>query len=734
MKFRNFIILLLAVLMVFAFASCNNEPGKKSEPAKLYKLTATTGRNTSWNGADKFSLVWGDEEVESGDKLSLKFRSTAEISSFSIRNDSCAWVYEQTMSKLTSYEPGEDGWYSIVYEFSDTFLNGEKTEPDYGKNTTGFRIDLRGNILEGDVIEYKDVALNGVALPVEEGNVAYHSESSKNENKVHPGVYGAVDPTLEVIENHAWTQPTTHVVFFATSAPGDANLPFAFERVENNTAFKTDLAKANYSFTLFSDSAFITPFEKDTPITADKTIFVKYTGVPVAVKFMDGETELINLSTTVPYNGHATRPNTDPEKASFFFDDWYADAEGNTKFDFDATVITEETTIYARWATATWNVTFKDGETELTDLAEKITDGSKATEPTKPTKDGSLFRAWYKEKALTNVFDFATETITGDTILYAGWDEAVTVKLHTTATEPEEYVIVKGTAFEEPTKHPNKPGFYFAKWTTTDDPEAAAYNFETLVNGTDGVFDLYAQWTAPTKIQKVTIYDGYAEDKDNYDRFQLSFADTVLHVGDVVQFQFRSTREFDYGVSLRATDGTKSLYYSEIDDYISDADANGWITFTYTIPAKGVADFNQAKFDDGFYLCLHGFTVTTDVLEVKAFTVNGDQATITSVKHGTAEDIDDHVWVASETYVVCFFTERDVMYKGALKTDYEKTVTSTAFVVNSGEHVSPIADPVWEDHVFNGWSTKKKRSEQTTTFDFANTEIDENTRLYAIWD
>ena len=54
-------------------------------------------------------------------------------------------------------------------------------------------------------------------------------------------------------------------------------------------------------------------------------------------------------SQTITYGEKATRPTTDPTKSGYTFDDWYADDTYTTIFDFDNTLITSNTTIYAHF-------------------------------------------------------------------------------------------------------------------------------------------------------------------------------------------------------------------------------------------------------------------------------------------------------------------------------------------------------------------------------------------------
>ena len=47
--------------------------------------------------------------------------------------------------------------------------------------------------------------------------------------------------------------------------------------------------------------------------------------------------------------------------------------------------------------------------------------GDKATKPNAPEKVGYTFGGWYKESSCVNEWNFETETVLGDTTLYAKW-------------------------------------------------------------------------------------------------------------------------------------------------------------------------------------------------------------------------------------------------------------------------------------------------------------------------
>lgn len=57
-----------------------------------------------------------------------------------------------------------------------------------------------------------------------------------------------------------------------------------------------------------------------------------------------------------------------------------------------------------------------------------VSEGHKLTAPNAPAKDGYTFHGWYKDAVFTNSWNFDTDTVTGNTTLYAKWAE--TAKLY----------------------------------------------------------------------------------------------------------------------------------------------------------------------------------------------------------------------------------------------------------------------------------------------------------------
>ncbi|PKL31591.1 hypothetical protein CVV43_01825 [Candidatus Saccharibacteria bacterium HGW-Saccharibacteria-1] len=74
--------------------------------------------------------------------------------------------------------------------------------------------------------------------------------------------------------------------------------------------------------------------------------------------------------------------------------------------------------------------------------------GEKITEPTAPTKLGSVFAGWYKEASYTNAWNFSNDTVTANTTLYAKWLDipAVGTPLESFSWEQIAYISEHGQA------------------------------------------------------------------------------------------------------------------------------------------------------------------------------------------------------------------------------------------------------------------------------------------------
>ena len=203
---------------------------------------------------------------------------------------------------------------------------------------------------------------------------------------------------------------------------------------------------------------------------------------------------------------------------------WYASPDPDPDKDVkitagtDGTVFTASITVYAYWVEDTtppgpgdqFTVTF-DSQGGSAVASQTVAGGGKVTQPTNPTRTGYTFAGWFKEAACTTAWNFGTDTVAGNTTLYAKWTS-------------------NGTT-------PPGPGDQF---TVTFDPNGGTGG-GPLVTGTDGRLEalpgipvragyVFEGWyTAVSGGTQVTTATVFTQNVTVYARWRSQTAPTVRH-------------------------------------------------------------------------------------------------------------------------------------------------------------------------------------------------------------
>lgn len=146
-----------------------------------------------------------------------------------------------------------------------------------------------------------------------------------------------------------------------------------------------------------------------TAIPTFKVLFVTDGGTPKPDSQMVKRGEMV------------TKPATDPVRSGYKFTGWY-ELNASHDFDFTATKITANLTIYAGWNAIDYTITYNlDGGTNGSNPATyKVTD--EVITLMNPSKNGSTFRGWYSDPSLyTRVTSIAAGS-TGKVELWAKWE------------------------------------------------------------------------------------------------------------------------------------------------------------------------------------------------------------------------------------------------------------------------------------------------------------------------
>ena len=125
-------------------------------------------------------------------------------------------------------------------------------------------------------------------------------------------------------------------------------------------------------------------------------------------------------TTAIIDNGVKLTAPAAPTKEGYRFSGWYYDNSGSkAKWNFDTDTVTRAMTLTAKWV-QTYTVAFDTNGGSAVDPV-TVDAVSTVTKPADPTKSGYTFGGWYKDSTLQTPWDFANDTVTADTTLYAKW-------------------------------------------------------------------------------------------------------------------------------------------------------------------------------------------------------------------------------------------------------------------------------------------------------------------------
>lgn len=165
----------------------------------------------------------------------------------------------------------------------------------------------------------------------------------------------------------------------------------------------------------------------------------------------------------------------DPVREGYLFRGWYAD-EGFTELFVFGEALTEDVTVYAKWAESVTLTFDSDGGSAVP--AQVIEKGSVPQKPDDPVKDGSLFGFWADAEG--NAFDF-TAALGENASVKAVWINAFTVTFDTEGlTAIPRQTVKKGEKATDPDVPLSKPNHEFVCWV---DEAGEPYDFDAPVTG-----------------------------------------------------------------------------------------------------------------------------------------------------------------------------------------------------------------------------------------------------------
>lgn len=228
----------------------------------------------------------------------------------------------------------------------------------------------------------------------------------------------------------------------------------------------------------------------------------------VTFKYNNGQPDLVQ---EYHLDDFVQRPEN-PTRNGYEFIGWYTDATYTTAWNFEADRVQGEMTLYAGWSyidTREYSVTFKPNNGDA-DIAITVPRDSLITPPTSPTMDGHIFTGWYTDQSCTNAWNFDTDTVTANIVLYGGWEEYVpppppecgVVFKPNNGTPDVTVTVIIGERVPEP-QPPVMNGYVFLGWYT-DDTFTTLWDFDS--DRAEGNMTLYGAWEKET-IKYTVIFD-----------------------------------------------------------------------------------------------------------------------------------------------------------------------------------------------------------------------------------
>lgn len=207
------------------------------------------------------------------------------------------------------------------------------------------------------------------------------------------------------------------------------------------------------------------PSETTTNLTL-KTEFTILNDVEFTAEWTSGNPSVISNS------GVVTRPSAETGDVTVVMSAFVVLAE-----DQNQTATRTYSVIVRAMAPTSYTVTFNsNGGSTVAAITANA--GGTITAPTAPTRAGFTFDGWYKESALTTPWNFAIDTVTANTTLYAKW---TAIPTYTVTFDPDngsgtttQTVVQNGFATQP--ANPVKLGYMFVNWQTT---VGTVWNFAT---------------------------------------------------------------------------------------------------------------------------------------------------------------------------------------------------------------------------------------------------------------
>jgi len=265
----------------------------------------------------------------------------------------------------------------------------------------------------------------------------------------------------------------------------------------------TPPTKSDYNFAGWNTKAdgTGTEFTASTPVAASITVYAYWTTSTVyTVTYNTQDGSAVDIQHVI--SGNTVTLPAAPTKTGYDFGGWYTDTSYGTAFT-GTTAVTGNITVYAKWNSYTYTVTFDSQSATVAANPTSKTVTSPATTvdalPTPPTKTGPTFAGWFTAVNGGGTQFTASTGVTANITVYAYWSNypVYTVTYNSdggTAVGAQHVTSPATTVVTLPTA-PTKTGYTFGGWYTATSGGGTAFIATTTV-----VADItvYAKWNIYT--------------------------------------------------------------------------------------------------------------------------------------------------------------------------------------------------------------------------------------------
>jgi len=602
-----------------------------------------------------------------------------------------------------------DGWYAN----SNYTVEYDWSAPVYGDDTvyakfTPITYDIIFDLCGGSVID--DVPISNTTHSVNSIGTFPSSDSLIKEGHTFEGWY--VDPEYDLEYCSDYPLPASDVRLYAKWEPIVCTVTF-----ESNGGTTIDPSIVEYGSVLnepnspimikyrfggwFTDSEFNTEYDWESPVTSDFTLYAKWILSPetlIVIFESNGGSDV--PSQEKDYNSTLSEPDA-PTKLGYYFDGWYADSDCTMEYDWSTPIITNFT-LYAKWIENRHTVSYEsNGGTAYEDSS--ALDGHVAPYPGEPVREGHTFAGWYKDSALSLVYDW-NSTVTGDLTLYAKWIiNTYTITFDRNGgTSTATMEVVYGQIATEPAD-PTRLGYFFDKWYTDEDCTVA--------------YD----WSAPVK-EDLTLYAGWIENRHTVSYESnggTAYEDSSALDGYAAPYPGEPTKE-GYTFDGWFTDSGCTVLYDfknpvpVTEDIVLYA---GWTIVT-----------NKVVFET-----YGGTNVPTQTVDYGSTPIRPDDPIRIGYEFGGwyaySSFTHEYDWSAPITKVTWIYAKWIPIYHEIVFHSNGGSDVESIQVLDS--HVADMPDsPTMEGHTFRGWFTD---SDCTIAYDW-DTIVTTDLMLYAKWE